>query len=79
MKIKTLVAVLFLSTGATSALAQSTDSICNVNSSISHEAVKAGNYKDAYLPWKAVMKDCPLLRYYTYSDGFDILKYFLNS
>ena len=79
MKIKTLVAVLFLSTGATSALAQSTDSICNVNSSISHEAVKAGNYKDAYLPWKAVMKDCPLLRYYTYSDGFDILKYFLTT
>ena len=79
MKIKTLVAVLFLSAGATSALAQSTDSICNVNSSISHEAVKAGNFKDAYLPWKVVMKDCPLLRYYTYSDGFDILKYFLTT
>ena len=25
------------------------------------------------------MKDCPLLRYYTYSDGFDILKYFLTT
>jgi tetratricopeptide (TPR) repeat protein len=79
MKIKTLVAVLLLSAGATSALAQSIDSLCNVNSSISHEAVKAGNFKDAYLPWKKVMKDCPLLRYYTYSDGFDILKYFLTT
>lgn len=79
MKIKTLVAVLLLSAGATSALAQPIDSICNVNSSISHEAVKAGNFKDAYLPWKEVMKDCPLLRYYTYSDGFDILKYFLTT
>lgn len=52
---------------------------CNTNSSISHESVKAGNYKDAYLPWKEVMKDCPTLRYYTYTDGFDILKYFLGT
>lgn len=44
MKIKTLVAVLFLSAGATTVVAQD-DANCNSNSSISHEAVKAGNLK----------------------------------
>lgn len=53
MKIKTLMAVLFLSAGATSVMAQS-DSICIPNSSVSHEAVKAGNFKDAY----AAVEDC---------------------
>ena len=67
MKIKTLVAVLLLSGGVTSAFAQTED--CNKNSSISHEAVRAGNFKDAYLPWKEVLKACPTLRYYTFSDG----------
>ncbi|NDW13252.1 hypothetical protein D0T50_10130 [Bacteroides sp. 214] len=76
MRIKTLIASLFLSGFALTTFAQTEN--CNSNSSISHEAVKAGNYKDAYLPWKEVMKDCPTLRYYTYSDGFDILKYFLE-
>ena len=56
MKIKTLVAVLLLSGGVTSVLAQED---CNKNSSISHEAVRANNFKDAYLPWKEVLKDCP--------------------
>ncbi len=80
MKIRTLVATLLFSAGAMTALAQSTDgNNCNTNSSISHEAVKAGNFKDAYVPWKEVMKDCPTLRYYTYTDGFDILKYFLGT
>lgn len=55
MKIKTLMAVLFLSAGATSVMAQS-DSICIPNSSVSHEAVKAGNFKDAYAPWKIVLE-----------------------
>lgn len=73
MKIKTLVAVLFLSAGATTVMAQN-DSICVPNSSVSHEAVKAGNFKDAYEPWKVVLNTCPLLRYYTFSDGFLILK-----
>lgn len=73
MKMKTLVVTLLFSAGAVSAIAQ-TDSICNVNSSISHEAVKAGNLKDAYEPWKVVMERCPTLRFYTYTDGFDILK-----
>ena len=75
MKIKTLVAVLLLSGGVTSVLAQED---CNKNSSISHEAVRANNFKDAYLPWKEVLKDCPTLRYYTYTDGIKILSSFLN-
>lgn len=73
MKIKTLVAMLFLSAGATTVMAQD-DANCNSNSSISHEAVKAGNFKDAYTPWKAVLENCPTLRYYTFIDGFKILK-----
>lgn len=77
MKIKTLVAVLLLSTGATSTYAQNED--CNKNSSISHEAVKAGNFKDAYLPWKAVLSTCPTLKYYTYLDGIQILSGFLGN
>lgn len=71
MKIKTLVTVMLLSCGATGAFAQSED--CNSNSSISHEAVRAKNYKDAYIPCMAVLKDCPTLRYYTYSDAQKIL------
>ena len=76
MKIKTLVAVLLLSGGVNSAFAQTED--CNKNSSISHEAVKAGNFKDAYLPWKAVLKDCPTLKFYTFNDGLKILTAFLG-
>ena len=49
MKIKTLVAMLFLSAGATTVVAQDATN-CNSNSSISHEAVRAGNFKDAYTP-----------------------------
>ena len=70
MKIKTLVAVLLLSGGVTSTFAQSD---CNANSSISHEAVRAKNFKDAYAPCMAVLKDCPTLRYYTYTDAQKIL------
>ena len=39
MKIKTLVAMLFLSAGATTVVAQDATN-CNSNSSISHEAVR---------------------------------------
>lgn len=74
MKIKTLVAVLFLSAGATTVVAQGDTKDCNSNSSISHEAVRAGNFKDAYTPWKAVLENCPTLRFYTFTDGFKILK-----
>ena len=70
MKIKTLVAALFLMGGMTSVSAQSD---CNANSSISHEAVKAKNYKDAYAPCMAVLKECPTLRYYTFGDAIKIL------
>ena len=76
MKIKTLVAVLLLSGGVTSAFAQTED--CNKNSSISHEAVRAGNFKDAYLPWKEVLKACPTLKFYTFNDGIKILSAVLN-
>ena len=76
MKIKTLVAVLLLSGGVTSTFAQTED--CNKNSSISHEAVRAGNFKDAYLPWKEVLKACPTLKFYTFNDGIKILTAFLN-
>lgn len=73
MKIRTLVAALFLSAGATTVVAQG-DANCNSNSSISHEAVRAGNFKDAYTPWKAVLENCPTLRFYTFTDGYKILK-----
>ncbi|WP_300812023.1 hypothetical protein [uncultured Bacteroides sp.] len=76
MKIKTLVAVLLLSGGVTSAYAQND---CNANSSISHEAVRAGNFKDAYAPCMAVLKECPTLRYYTFSDAIKILQNFLQT
>lgn len=75
MKIKTLVAALLLSGGAAGAYAQND---CNANSSISHEAVKAGNFKDAYAPCMEVLKDCPTLRFYTYGDAKDILQSFLK-
>ena len=77
MKMKTLVVMLILAAGSTTVAAQSDE--CNSNSSISHEAIKAGNFKDAYLPWKAVMEKCPTLRYYTYSDGIDILHSFMQT
>ena len=48
MKIKTLVAVLLLSGGVTSTFAQTEN--CNSNSSISHEAVRAGYFKERMHP-----------------------------
>lgn len=75
MKIKMLVVALLLSAGATNIFAQENpESACNSNSSISHEAVKAGNFKDAYIPWKKVLDACPTLRFYTFTDGYKILK-----
>lgn len=67
--------LLFVLLGAIPVIAQEEISKeCISNSSISHEAVKSENYKDAYKPWKAVIKDCPLLRFYTFTDGYKILK-----
>lgn len=74
MKMKTFVAMLFLSAGTTTVVAQGDATNCNSNSSISHEAVRAGNFKDAYIPWKAVLDNCPTLRFYTFTDGYKILK-----
>lgn len=65
-----LVAVALLSMGVSSAFAQTED--CNSNSSISHEAVNAKNYRDAYEPCMAVLRDCPTLRYYTFLDAIEI-------
>ena len=31
-------------------------------------------FKDAYTPWKAVLENCPTLRFYTFTDGYKILK-----
>ena len=76
MKIKTLVAVLLLSGGVTSAFAQTED--CNKNSSLSNTSVKAGDFKGAYEPWKQVITNCPTLRYYTFTDGQKILRAFLS-
>lgn len=75
MKMKTLAAVLLLSCGVSGAFAQGD---CNANSSISHEAVKAGNFKDAYTPCMAVLKECPTLRYYTFKDAQLILTNFMQ-
>lgn len=77
MKFKNLLATLVLSAGAISAMAQ--DEACIPNSSVAREAVKAGNFKDAYEPWKMVIETCPTLRYYTFTDGFLILKNFLDT
>ena len=75
MKIKMLTALLLsLFLGSSLLMAQDVDKECISSSSISHEAVKSENYKDAYEPWKVVMKNCPLLRFYTFTDGYKILK-----
>lgn len=55
-----------------------TEDECLINSKISHEAVGQGHYEEAYNPWKEVISNCPTLRYYTYSDGFEILSYLLS-
>ncbi|MDD4055135.1 MAG: hypothetical protein PHG42_04985, partial [Bacteroides sp.] len=77
MKTKMLTAILLLVMflGSVPLMAQEeVDKECISNSSISHEAVKSENYKDAYKPWKSVLSSCPLLRYYTFTDGYKILK-----
>ena len=71
MRIKMLVAALLLTVGVSGVFAQND---CNKNSSISHEAVKANNYADAYEPCLAVLRECPTLRYYTFTDAIKILQ-----
>jgi len=79
MKMKTLIVALLLSVGYSATAVAQVDEKCLSNSTVSHEAVKAKLYKDAYLPWQEVMKDCPTLRYYTYTDGLKILTSFLKA
>ncbi|MDR0894711.1 MAG: hypothetical protein LBN06_05350 [Prevotellaceae bacterium] len=79
MKMKTLMVATLLLAGGTATvsaqnLTEEQQKECNANSSISTEATKAGNYQDAYLPWKSVLETCPTLRYYTFTDGAKILK-----
>ena len=74
---KMFLAAIALMGSAGVAMAQNSD--CNSNSSVAREAVKAGNFKDAYEPWKVVIENCPTLRYYTFTDGFAILKGFLEA
>ena len=78
MKIRNLLATVLLSAPLMAVVAQD-DNICIPNSSVAREAVKAGNFKDAYEPWKIVIENCPTLRYYTFTDGFAILKNFLET
>ena len=77
MKIKSLLAIALLVGGFSTAFAQSQE--CITNSSIGHEAVKAKNYADAYEPTKAVIKECPTMKYYTFTDMIDILQSFLST
>ncbi len=91
MKVKMLAALFILATGATSTFAQKgvedgskyghgTDSInCLKNLSIYSEYVKTGNFKDAYLPWKAAFDECPLAQLKTYTNGVKIIKWFLEN
>lgn len=89
MKIKLLVTLFVLTLGATNIFAQKgvedgsqyghgEDSIaCLRNLSIYSEYVKTGNFKDAYLPWKAAFTECPLAQLRTYTNGVRIIKSFL--
>ena len=77
MKIKSLLAIALLVGGFSTAFAQSQE--CITNSSIGHEAAKAKNYADAYEPTKAVIKECPTMKYYTFTDMIDILQSFLST
>ena len=61
MKFKNLLAIALLSAPVVAVVAQD-DNVCIPNSSVAREAVKAGNFKDAYEPWKVVIENCPTLR-----------------
>lgn len=84
-----MLAALFVLMGASSAFAQKgvedgsqyghgTDSInCLRNLSIYTEYVKTGNFKDAYLPWKAAFTECPKAQLSTYTNGAKILRWLI--
>ena len=91
MKIKMLATLFILAAGMTSTFAQKgvedgskfghgTDSLnCLKNLSIYSEYVKTGNYKDAYLPWKAAFTECPLAQLKTYTNGVKIVRWLLEN
>ena len=76
MKMRTLLVGLLLTAGVTGAFAQ--DDQCTTKSSIARAAANSGNFQDAYAPNMEVLKECPTLRYYHYTDGIKILKSFLT-
>lgn len=91
MKVKSLLLFAVASLGATSLFAQKgvedgskyghgQDSInCLKNISVYTEYVKTDNFVDAYLPWKAVIEECPLAQLSTYVNGVNILTYKLKN
>lgn len=91
MKMKMITATLLVfALGATSTFAQKgvddgsrfghgEDSLrCLQNLSIYAEYVKTGNFKDAYLPWKAAYTECPKAQVSTYINGVKILQWFIG-
>lgn len=92
MKMKMITATLLVfALGATSTFAQKgvddgsrfghgEDSLrCLQNLSIYAEYVKTGNFKDAYLPWKAAYTECPKAQVSTYINGAKILQWFISN
>ena len=92
MKMKMITAILLVfALGTTSTFAQKgvddgsrfghgEDSLrCLQNLSIYAEYVKTGNFRDAYLPWKAVYTECPKAQVLTYINGAKILRWFISN
>ncbi len=48
---------------------------CIINVALFHEAVKNGQYKDAYIPWLSVYDNCPNANKAIFTDGVKILRY----
>ena len=91
MKIKFFATLFVLAMGSVSVFAQKgvedgskyghgQDSInCLNNLSVYYEYVKTGNFRDAYLPWKAVIEECPKAQLRTYTSGVQIMKWKLQN
>ncbi len=91
MKVKILAALSILVVGSANVWAQKgiedgsqyghrEDSInCLRNISIYNEYVKTNNFQDAYLPWKAVIEECPRAQIRTYVNGVRIVKHLWNN
>lgn len=91
MKLKKLLFLAFVALSATSAFAQKgiednskyghgEDSLnCLRNISVYTQYIKTNNYKDAYLPWKAVLEECPLSGTNVYINGVKLLTTLLGT